>query len=1444
MRYLTVVGLLVCGTLTCIAARAQEAGPVAAWTFNDNIQGLVRDVARGTHHLTASGLLQLVDAPGAKAAVFDGATTFLRARNHPDLMMSDRVTVDVWLMVDTTQPPEPGCVVDKGGECYRIQLDGAAMFGLKGGGQRLDLSGGKLEPGRWHRVTGVFDRPQARLYLDGEPVGERQWDNEIGAGGDLFIGAKSGTTYFFRGKVDEIRIYNYPRPPRPEDQPSTELLAVGGVREQEARMDVTRTPGGVRVDTGAAVFELTEAGGIRAITRHGQTLVVDNQAPLLAASLFESADYDGYRDYAPGHVIAGRWRAGTHEFRNDENSFVATWQGSVEFEGGDALLCELSATARRGSSILTITTALQPQGRFVNRFLRTAEIRLPVALDKRKRVVQGGDRGVQWETRTQYEFHANTLMKLMTEPEHNIWRYFAVDQNSPGDYHIWKAESTCTAPLTMQRGLRAPGWMGVYDQRVGLVFAYRDFAQRSPKSLRVDAHIPIDAEQGTWARVCLWHEGLPALALDSPQAAAVFGAAHTTDWVVFDEEPQLARPDLALAQLWGVEGLASDPPARNEPPLADLDVLTAPAADDAAPLISGGVPFPRGALTDPGNVRLRRNGVDIPLQTKVTGWWPDHSIKWLLLTFPADGGAVQGASGAGDALTFALTRRNADSQQYRLDFGGSARPGIPAQALRAVQNADTVSIDTGPLQLQVTKGPQWLSQVKLNGRDLLTGGVRSFVDFLRTDNSYVTQSTHGQGTLDDGTFVPASIELEEAGPLRATVRLEGYTNSQEPTRLIVRIQAYAGRSVVRVFQSAEFLHSDVRVAYVRRMGLELPVAGMPTATVTAGGQDGPVALGAGVRAGLTQHSHLGYRAWHQAEGEHFLREDEVKHRAQGWLDVTGADGGVTVMLRDMWQQFPNELVADRRAGQLRALLWPESGPVMDVRRYSNYPHRSQGESAGSSSNWVETEYYGVAQFAGISKTHELLLYFHGPDVGAERIAAVNADFQRPPLVYCGPQWYLSTGVILPQPLPGQERFARMDANLNHYARFWIHHQKLWGWYGIWDYGDVQHYYKGGYGRIVPADKLVELLAGGLPTDETIDVTRANVLDYAPAQEWAFDNGRWGWTNTEGLPGLYMQNQYLRTGDREIYFFAEAMARHVRDVDMRHDGVWLGLGTRHGVQHWSDGNHEERQTTHSEFRYIYQLSGDMRSYDFARLLYQRIYSQRDVSVHAAHSGRLQGLLTWWEMTGSDETAATLQRYIPCFIVPEGICISPAVDFPEVKCLGQQRDINAANMFFWTFGAGHGLLEYYELTHDPQLRDALVKVAEVAIASGELGLLRNAVAFAAQYADNREPYLQALRTREGAASYLLQTVPHNAQFYGGPRGFLRGSVSGSLFAMCAAPYVMNALEGDPNLTEEQWQQYLRADREGGAPYATPPVLSWQSEYDIPELAEYLRIKHPQP
>jgi hypothetical protein len=214
-----------------------------------------------------------------------------------------------------------------------------------------------------------------------------------------------------------------------------------------------------------------------------------------------------------------------------------------------------------------------------------------------------------------------------------------------------------------------------------------------------------------------------------------------------------------------------------------------------------------------------------------------------------------------------------------------------------------------------------------------------------------------------------------------------------------------------------------------------------------------------------------------------------------------------------------------------------------------------------------------------------------------------------------------------------------------------------------------------------------------------------------------------------------------------------------------------------------------------------------------------------------------------MTGSDEVADILTRYIPCFIVDEGICISPQVDFPEVKCVSQERDVNGESMFFWTFGAAHGMLEYYYLTGHEGLRQALIGVADLALRRDGMGNFRKAVAFAARHADDPAPYREAIRQWARNSTSFVQIVPHNPDFYGGARGMLRGSVAGSLFFMNDVPYLMSVLQGDPELTEDRWDSIRRVDEEGG-PLRGPPMLSWQSEYDRPDLEQYLRIKHPQP
>ena len=262
---------------------ADAARPVGIWTFDNSNESLVQDRSGGGAHGSAIGATTRGKGPWGRAIGFDGTGSHVRIPDRPQLRMTNAVTVDVWLNLPNPALGHPQCVVDKGGECYRIQIDndGDVMFGLKGDGKRADMGGGRLRPNIWHRITGVFQRPQMALYLDCKRVASGTWDHDIGPGGPLFFGAKSGVTYKMKGWLADVRIYNVARPPRPTD---IDHLKQERAAMQESKLEV-READGLMVDTGPTriTFDPKGTGGIRSLTIGRKPLVRDNALPPLAA---------------------------------------------------------------------------------------------------------------------------------------------------------------------------------------------------------------------------------------------------------------------------------------------------------------------------------------------------------------------------------------------------------------------------------------------------------------------------------------------------------------------------------------------------------------------------------------------------------------------------------------------------------------------------------------------------------------------------------------------------------------------------------------------------------------------------------------------------------------------------------------------------------------------------------------------------------------------------------------------------------------------------------------------------------------------------------------------------------------------------------------------------------------------------------------------------------
>jgi len=1005
---------------------------------------------------------------------------------------------------------------------------------------------------------------------------------------------------------------------------------------------------------------------------------------------------------------------------------------------------------------------------------------LPLTLDRQKKIFFQGDHNLPWESRHTYQFHISTSRTLLAAPDFNEWRWFVAEQLSPEAFRIWKAESDTTAPLVMQEGQRMAPYVQVYDQQGGITVEYPHMREGGRRGFRVDAlnhgtiHVVIQAPQPTNA------PAPPSLAAEQ----VIYLSAHAS------EEALKKKRDALNATF--------TPSAPVETELVEAPWLRETPLTQGIHYVTGGFPFPQGAIRDAAELSASVAGVAGPLQARPLGFWPDGSLKWVLFTFPFD------TTNAATVPTTAprVTLRNGGALPVSIGQQGASSV-VPSQKLTAQVLPDgQVEIHNGSQVFCFQQGKEWMT-----GRSqedaLFSAPPRAYVRFRRE----VTAHRPFELRLDSGVeheevLEVASVKLEESGPLRAVVRLEGALKDAEATRVILRATFYAGRPEVHFTHTAEFRFKDPRTTFLTGMGLELPLAGL--------GDEA---------SGIVRESSDFQWAYGTA-----------MTNPGGWLDVPLKNGMRFLGgIRNSTRMVPNAMT--QKGGVIRYELWPDNLAPMDVRRYSDRPHQAQGEATGDNRDWVEKNFYPESPFVGVSRTHEMSAGFWPQGQAPER-NALAADFESPPLLDPGWETVVQAGVLLPASTP--DGWPKVWRAREDFARFWLHHQALHRWHGFWNFGDFRHHFREGYGWLTTPEALAKALAD---PERKLPPDAPQILDYVPPNDWAYDNGRWGWSNSEGLANLFLQQEYLRTGNRSIYFAAEAMARYCRDVVTRHEAPWLGLGTRHGVQPWSDGDHEERQTTTTEYRLHHFLSGDPRTRDVMDRLYKEYFSKTWLGDEAGHSGRLGALFFHHELTGSPEEARQLQRYIASFIAPDGagLYLNPQVQFPGPQVTAPPKSLNATRMFFTCYGAMHTLFEYQQTFQDEALKNAIIAMAREVIARQEdpsdAIFTLPVVAFAARHAPDPKPFqrhlVEVLRN-ERVWPQLYQTVTRNPAHWSGPTGLLRGNSPGSFFWANWIPYLTTAFPKDVIRTKDM-ETTMKTLEAQGYPWGAPPEPWLQKNYE---------------
>jgi len=626
-----------------------------------------------------------------------------------------------------------------------------------------------------------------------------------------------------------------------------------------------------------------------------------------------------------------------------------------------------------------------------------------------------------------------------------------------------------------------------------------------------------------------------------------------------------------------------------------------------------GVPFPEGALQDVENLRLLRDGKEVPAQFRATGrWLPQGSIRWVLVDFQTD------------------IRAN-EKQRYVLEYGpGIRRQASPVSAVRISEDDTRYTIDTGATVFRISKRKFTLFEgVSLAGGAVLVAppakdgarcgaritrlqpnvtrpipaahnkgsshlvyaknvGCKETEDYtlaFRTDLEYeltglksgpVGKGSYGKDfvSADGRLSIPKDAWLEyarpkagdaytfraipqdasadaetvfetavvESGPMRSVIRVKGAFGPHAAAAMeyTAWYHLYAGSSRVKlVFTLENNRHgaraganaaarplSDiggVNCVLLDDMRLSLPLGPRRTITLLGDPGSGPIRRAMGSRTELYQDSgggekwdrykdskynprpasYVSFQGYQVLAGGEKLAEGK---RAVGVMDLSDEAGGVTVAVRDFWQNAPKCLAAEPD-GSLEIALFPG--------RYAgDFPFRT-----------------------GEHKTHEVLFIFHKGEAQTARAMAAAQGLSDPLRLEPPAEWFAKTkalGALHPYDPAHYGSYETLNLSTiglrpdgGKSKTSVIEQMEKYNFFCWMDYGDVPMDFEGGTGQ------------WGMKYD----------LDY------------------------HMAQQYARTLQPGWWKLFAAAARHVADIDIHHQPHLPAMHWTKGGS-WAHSQHNE------------------------------------------------------------------------------------------------------------------------------------------------------------------------------------------------------------------------------------------------------------------------------
>ena len=398
----------------------------------------------------------------------------------------------------------------------------------------------------------------------------------------------------------------------------------------------------------------------------------------------------------------------------------------------------------------------------------------------------------------------------------------------------------------------------------------------------------------------------------------------------------------------------------------EIGILEEAGVGRKATPLTFGFPLAQGTLFDTANMRLLdAGGTELPAQITPTAFWPDDSLKWVLVD-----------------STLAL---NAGQQtSCRMEFGNRVSRHSPASQLKVDETEETIRVVTGPMEAVIdTKrfnlfGRVWVDRDgdgKFRDDERVAASARTGIRLIDEKGELFTTAMRP----------PDSVTVEQTGPRKAVVRVAGKYGARDGRPYmdyIVRFTFRERSSRVEVMHTHIDTYLETEFTDITSLSMPFEAEGGPHLSVFQ-----------------ADDQHVTIRT---AEGT----EHGERHSGATTFGAAGRRVGVAV--HEWWQRWPKGFEADGTEFVVGILpKQPSTDYGKDLPHYLLYP-------------LCEGKY----RFKwGMAFSTRMTLDFSGRVPEAELLADAN----RPIVPVLPATWYASTKALGPCPAPLGKQFAQWDA---------------------------------------------------------------------------------------------------------------------------------------------------------------------------------------------------------------------------------------------------------------------------------------------------------------------------------------------------------------------------------------------------------------------------------